>query len=287
MHGAGTTPEIGTATAARVDDRLLPRLRRGELTTAMMLRGSRTVDVIRIAHSSGHHCVIIDLEHCSMSLDVATTLAAAAFQFGMTPIVRVPEREYGIIGRLLDGGALGIVAPRIETPAEARTVARACRFAPRGQRSQIAMVPQFGLRPTPAKELNPALDELAVVQILVETPTGIANIDAIAAVDGVDMVVIGVNDLCAELGAPGSFRDDRVRRSILAASEACKAHGKLLSVGGISDLAYFAELLQLGVAPLIYTGSDNELLMKAAVDKQSQVAKWFQELAQPPQPPIA
>lgn len=282
MHGVDATSQIFGGPARRADDLLLARLRRGELTTAMIIRGARTPDVIRIAHSSGHHCVIIDLEHCAMSLDVATTLAAAAFQMDMTPIVRVPEREYGMIGRVLDGGAIGIVAPRIETAAEARTVARACRFPPRGQRSQIGMVPHYGLRPVPAKHLNPALDDLAVVQILVETPAGIANVDAIAAVEGVDMVVIGVNDLTAELGVPGDFRDRRVRDSIVAASDACKAHGKVLSVGGISDLSYLAELLPLGVAPLIYTGTDNDLLMRAATDRQAQVADWFRALASAP-----
>ncbi len=270
--------ELQNEAARRADRLLLGRLRRGELTTAMIVRGARTSDIVRVAHSSGHHCIMIDLEHSAMPLALAIELAAAAFELGMTPVVRVPEREYGMIGRLLDGGALGIIAPRIETADEARTVARACRFPPRGQRSQIAMVPQFGLRPIPARYLNPALDELAIVQILLETPTGIANVDAIAAVDGVDMIVIGANDLCAELGVPGAFRDDRVRNAISAASEACKAHGKILSVGGIGDLAYIAQLLPLGVAPLIYTGSDTELLMSAAEAKQSHVAQWFRDV---------
>src|ERR1700704_2416789 len=108
---------------------LLARLRAGEL---ILLLG-----------------ILIDLEHSTLSLDDAARMCGTAHDLGMTPFVRVPEREYGAIGRLLDGGAQAIVAPRIDTVAEAELVSRACRFAPRGQRSQLATVPQLGMRPTP------------------------------------------------------------------------------------------------------------------------------------------
>ena len=242
----------------------LDRLRAGELTLMLGIRGSRTTDVVHIAYSTGHHGIMVDLEHSTMPVDTAAMLCAAADSLGLTPIVRVPEREYGLIGRLLDGGAHGIVAPRIETVEEARQVARACRFAPRGQRSQTAMVPQLRMRPTPAKELNPALDEAAVVQILLETPAGIANADAIAALDGVDMLAIGANDLTAELGVPGEYGDPRVREAVATAAEACRRHGKLLMLGGIGDQALVADLVPLGVCPLVLTGTDTALLYQAA-----------------------
>src|SRR4030081_3551029 len=116
-----------------------------------------------------------------------------------------------MIGPVLDGGAHGIIAPRIETVEAARRAARARRFAPRGQRSQTSQVPQLGMRPTPAAYLNPALDESVVVQVLLETPKGIANADAIAALDGGDMLAIGANDLTTELGVPGRYVDPRIR----------------------------------------------------------------------------
>jgi 2-keto-3-deoxy-L-rhamnonate aldolase RhmA len=242
----------------------LERLRAGELTLLLGVRGARTADVVHIARSTGHDGIMVDLEHSAMSTDVAAMLCTVADSLGMTPLVRVPEREYGMIGRLLDGGAHGIVAPRIETVDEARQVARACRFAPRGQRSQTAMVPQLGMRPTPAGELNPALDDAAVVQILLETPTGIANADAIAALDGVDMLAIGANDFTAELGVPGRYDDPRVRDAVAGVAEACRRHGKLLMVGGIGDQAAYDALVPLGVCPLVLTGTDSALLYQAA-----------------------
>jgi 2-keto-3-deoxy-L-rhamnonate aldolase RhmA len=252
----------------------LDRLRRGELTLMLGIRSSRTADVVRIAHGCGYRAIMVDLEHSAMSLDVAAQLCATAADLGLTPFARVPEREYGAIGRLLDGGAQGIVAPRIETAEEARTVAGACRFAPRGQRSQLAMVPQLGMRPTAAETLNPALDDATIVQILIETPAGVANADAIAALDGVDMLAIGTNDLTAELGVPGRYDDPRVRDAVATAAGACQRHGKLLMVGGLADLAVLDELMPLGVCPLLLTGTDTDLLFAGAAARAEKFAAW-------------
>lgn len=242
----------------------LGRLRGGEPTLMLAIRSSRTADVVRIAKSTGHHAIMVDLEHSTMPLDVAASLCATAGDLGLFPFVRVQEREYGGIGRLLDGGAQGIVAPRVEGAAEAAAIARACRFAPRGQRSQLATVPQLGMRPTPAATLNPALDDATLVQILIETPAGVANADEIAAVDGVDMLAFGANDFTAELGVPGQYADPRVTAGIAALAEAGRRHGKLLMVGGIPDPVLLDDLAPLGVCPLRLTGTDTDMLYAGA-----------------------
>ncbi len=265
-------------------NRLLARLRAGELTRMLGIRSSRTADIVRIAHATGHHCVMVDLEHSSIPLDVAGQLCGTAGDLGMTPFVRVPEREYGAIGRLLDTGAHGIIAPRVDTPDEARLVAQACRFPPRGQRSQLAMVPQLGMRPTPARSSNPALDDATIVQILLETPVAIENADAIAAVDGVDMLAIGANDLSAELGVPGKYDDPRLREAVVVAGDACRRHGKLLMVGGVADLTILAGLMPLGVCSLHLTGTDTDLLYSGAQAGATTFAAWHDSLAAPAEP---
>ncbi|MGW3286230.1 HpcH/HpaI aldolase family protein [Streptomyces sp. NPDC001002] len=242
----------------------LERLHAGEPTLMLTVRTGRTLDVVHIARSSGHHSILVDLEHSTMSTDTAAQLCTAADSLGLTALVRVPEREYGMIGRLLDGGAHGIVAPRIETVDEARDVARACRFAPRGQRSQTNMVPQLGMRPTPARDLNPALDDTTIVQILLETQAGIDNADEIAAIDGVDMLALGANDYTAELGVPGQYGDPRVRDAVETLANACHKHGKLMVLGGIGDPALLDTLVPLGVSPLRITGTDSAFLFEAA-----------------------
>jgi 2-keto-3-deoxy-L-rhamnonate aldolase RhmA len=242
----------------------LDRLSGSDPVLMLAIRSSRTADVVRIAKSTGHHAVMIDLEHSTMPLDVAASLCATAGDLGLFAFVRVPEREYGALGRLLDCGAQGIIAPRVETAADAATVARACRFAPRGQRSQLATVPQAGMRPTPAATLNPELDTGTVAAILIETPAGVRSADEIAAVDGVDMLAFGANDFTAELGVPGQYGDPRVTEAITALAGATKRHGKLLMVGGIADPARLRELDSLGVCPLRLTGTDTDMLYAGA-----------------------
>jgi 2-keto-3-deoxy-L-rhamnonate aldolase RhmA len=220
---------------------------------------------------------MVDLEHSAIDVGLAGEMCVAAGDLGMIPFVRVPEQDYGIIGRLLDGGASGIVAPRIETVEAAITICRACRFPPAGQRSQLAMVPQYGMRPMAATKLNPLLDANTIVNVLLETPDGVDAADAIAALPGIDLLSIGANDLCAELGIPGQYSDPRLRVQVAKVAEACKRHGKLLMVGGISDLDIVKDLLPLGIAPLFFTGTDTEMLYSAAEQRSRRISEWHQQ----------
>ena len=208
---------------------------------------------------------MVDLEHSTMPLDVAASLCATAGDLGLFPFVRVREREYGALGPLLDGGAQGIIAPRVETAAEAATIARACRFAPRGQRSQLATVPQLGMRPTPAATLNPALDDATIVQILIETPAGVASADEIAAVDGVDMLGVRRERLhrrtrrARAVRRPARDRGDRrPGRSLQATRQA--AHGRRHR----RTRRCCATWTPLGVCPLRLTGTDTDMLYAGA-----------------------
>lgn len=252
----------------------LDRLRTNQPTLMMAIRSSRTTEIVRIAKATGNHAIMVDLEHSAISMETAWEMCGAAGDLGLTPFVRIAERDYGSIGRLLDGGALGIIAPRIETEAQAEELAHACRFPPDGQRSQLAMVPQYGMRPMPAKELNPLLDASTIVQVLLETPLGIENAEAIAALRGVDMLSVGANDLCAELGIPGKFADPKLRECIATVADACKKHDKLFMLGGLGDLAIVKELLPLGIAPLYQTGTDTDMLFSAADQRKLRLMEW-------------
>jgi 4-hydroxy-2-oxoheptanedioate aldolase len=243
------------------------RLNQGVPVLALGVRSSRTADIARVARSSGHHALWVDLEHSTMSIDTAAHICAAALDLGLAPFARVPEREYGLIGRLLDGGVLGIIAPRVETVEEAREIVAACRFPPLGHRSAVAALPHLDFRKMPAEEFNRTLNHATVVKILLESPRGIDNAAAIAALEGVDLVGIGTNDLTAEMGLAGQFRHPDVRKAHESAILACRRAQKPLAIGGISDLAYMVELIRLGAAPFIFTGIDADLLVGAARDR--------------------
>lgn len=243
------------------DSPLLIRLRAGQPVTALGVRASRTPDIARMAAATGHDAIWVDMEHSAMPVDCAAQICMTALDLGLTPLVRVPEREYGVIGRLLDGGAEGIIAPRIETPEQAADVVNACRFPPQGHRSAIAGLPHLGWRRMPAGDFNAAMNRRTVVKVLLESPLGIRNAEAIARVPGVDIVGIGTNDLCAELGVPGDFRHALVREAHEHALAACARAGTLLMIGGIGDAAYTAQLIARGAAPFLMTGIDGDILL--------------------------
>ena len=249
---------------------LVERLKQRLPVAALGIRGSRSADIARIAHSSGHHALWVDLEHSTMPIDTAALICAAALDLGLAPFVRIPEREYGVIGRLLDGGALGLIAPRVETVEQAQDIVAACRFPPLGHRSAIATLPHLNFERMPAAQFNQTLNHATVVKILLESPRGIANVEAIAALPGVDFVGIGTNDLTAEMGMPGQFRHADVRIALETAISACKRAGKPLAIGGIPDINYASELIRLGAAPFLFTGIDTDLLLGAARERVSQ-----------------
>ena len=123
--------------------------------------------------------------------------------------------------------------------------------------------PHFDYRSVPVAQVMPALDEHCLLVCMIETVEGMKNLDAIAAVDGVDVLHLGSNDLLANMGKPGKFEDPE----IIAAQErliaVCQARGKFAGIGGHRDTARQAELVRKGCL-FLTTQSDIGFLMAAA-----------------------
>ena len=238
------------------------QLREGKLAIGMGLRQARTVDIAQIARTCGFDWIFIDCEHSSMDTDIASQLAAASLAVGVTPVVRVPGYEHYHASRMLDNGAQGIVFPHVDTPEQAKRVADHCRFPPVGRRSMGGGLQQTGFASMPIGEAARVVNEETLVVVMIESPQGVENCDAIAATPGVDALLIGTNDLCFEMGIPGQFDDPRVADAYKKMIAACRKHGKFPGMGGM----YTAELLErhigMGVQ-LILAGSDFSLLMQA------------------------
>ena len=257
------------------DRRVLERLHAGEPVLSLGLRNARTPEIVRLAAGAGFGVVWVDLEHSSVGIDAAAQLAATAADLGLEGWVRTPERDYGVIGRLLDAGVTGIIAPRIETPEEARQLVAAARFPPKGLRSQIALLPQANYRRLPASELMSIAERTTSVHILLESATGIANAEDIAAVEGVDALHVGVNDLSVDLGHVGIPGHPEVIAACQKVIAAARRHGKLAAVGGLPDPTHVQELIRAGAAPLIFAAIDTDLL-SAGLSQRAQ--EWHARL---------
>jgi len=213
----------------------------------------------------GYDWLFLDLEHNSMDLDTAVQIAVAALGVGIAPVARVPAGQLWLATRFLDGGGLGIVVPHVDTPEEAQKIAQALRYPPQGHRSVAGGLPHFAYEKVGLAEACDAINAATLVIVMLETPTAIANADAIAAVPGIDSLLIGSNDLAMELGIPGGFADERIVAACQAVCDACRAHGKAAGVGGISDEALLRSYIAMGVR-LVLPGSDHSLLTRAATE---------------------
>ncbi len=156
------------------------RLEKGELSLGIGLRQTRTVDIAPAMKACGYDWLFIDLEHNSMDLDMAVQISVAALAAGIAPIVRVPARQYWMATRVLDGGAIGIVMPHVDTPEEARDIAAALRYPPQGHRSVAGGLPHFNYVPMSIAETCAAMNEALLVTVLIETPRAVENAAAIS-----------------------------------------------------------------------------------------------------------
>ena len=246
-----------------VPNHALRQLRAGKLAIGLGLRQARTVDIGQILKTAGFDWMFIDCEHSAMDLDTEAQISTAALPLGVTPVVRVAGFEHWHASRILDNGGQGVVFPHVDNRNDAQRVADACRFPPVGKRSMGGGLAQVQYKTMPIGEVARVVNEETLVVVMIESPQGVANCEEIAAVKGVDALLIGTNDLCFEMGIPGQFNDPRVKEAYTKVIAACRKHGKFPGMGGM----YTPELLERHIAmgvQLILSGSDFSLLMQAA-----------------------
>jgi len=239
------------------------RLQAGGAALGMPVRLGRSGDVVRIAKSTGHDFIFIDCQHSMFNIETIGHIISTAMSCGVAPMVRVRGIDDPDVSLLLDNGAMGIVYPDINTAAEAQQAVDACKFAPIGKRSVSGGYPHFDYRAVPLAASVPQLNDNCLLVCMIETVEGLSNVEAIAAVNGVDVLHVGSNDLLANMGKPGQFDDP----ALVAAQErviaACRNNGIFAGCGGNRDPVRQLELIKKG-CQFITTQSDIGFLSAAA-----------------------
>lgn len=184
---------------------------------------------------SGYDWVLIDMQHGVADFATACELIRAVDGAGAAPLVRVPWNEPGIIGRVLDAGAMGVVVPMIQGPEDARRMVEASLYAPAGRRS-------FGpVRPILRDGIGYVADANQRIALLpmIETAEALENLEAILATPGVDGAFVGPMDLSVALGLPPRDNDGvpAFDGAISKVTAACRAAGKLAAVYSSRDVA--------------------------------------------------
>jgi 2-keto-3-deoxy-L-rhamnonate aldolase RhmA len=239
------------------------KLAAGQLALGVGIRLTRSVEIAKAMAVAGFDWLFLDMEHGVMPLEACAQIATAALDAGIAPLARVPNGEYAIATRALDNGVLGIVMPHVDSAGEAREVVDRLKYPPVGHRSMGGTGPHYGLRAVSTGAAAAALNAANLTVVMLETPNAIANADEIAAVPGVDVLLIGTNDLCAEMGIPGDFANERVAEAYRAMIAACNRHGKFAGMAGIYNEAIMPRYIEMG-ARFILGGQDAQFLMAGA-----------------------
>jgi len=253
-----------------LNNRALDKLRSNQLAIGVGLRQARTVDIAKVMYTAGFDWMFIDMEHNSMSIDVAVQISVAAQDVGITPIVRVPGHEHYHATRALDGGAQGIVVPHVDTADTAETIVSNCLYPPLGHRSLASALPQLSFEKFPPREATEMINQSTAIVVMLETPQAIENVETIAAVNGIDVLMIGANDLCLELGIPGEFDHPTIISAFEHVIAACKRHGRYVGIGGIYTPELIEKYVKMG-ARFILAGSDMGFLMESACSQAARV----------------
>jgi 4-hydroxy-2-oxoheptanedioate aldolase len=250
------------------------KLLAGQTVSAMSIRYSRGIEIVGYAKASGMDGVLIDLEHSSIDLDQCAQFTMAALAYGITPVVRIPSIACSFVGRTLDGGAQAIIIPHVKTAKEAREAARQARFFPDGDRSAIGGLAALQYGAFATIDANKANNANVMCIIMIETLEALENLDEIAAQEGVDVLLIGTNDLTACYGIPGQHDDERIIEAYRKVIEACKKNGKALGIGGLyarQDLIHRFIGMAEGIGKFVMCGSDQDYVLEGA----RRTAKWL------------
>ena len=245
-----------------------------ELCLGVGLRQSRTVDIGKIMATCDYDWLFIDMEHNSMDIEIASQISVAAQDAGITPIVRVPDFAHHHATRVLDCGAMGIVFPHVDDSETAKRLVSYCLYPPKGHRSMTGVLPQLDFQQKPIADVADEINKNMLIVIMLESPEAIDNVDSIAAVEGVDVILIGTNDLCMEMGIPGDYSNPRVKEAYSKVIETCKKYGKTPGMGGVYNEELMSEYIKMGME-FILSGSDLSFMMQSASQRSNKLRSFI------------
>lgn len=222
-------------------------------------------DPIVVAHLAQEEfdCIVLDLQHGQMEFNAAVLAIAEAALRGIPVVVRVPVGGFALASRLLDVGAAGIIAPMINTVAEARALVAFTKYQPLGERSWSPAL-ALALTGKPAADYLKAANTGTLAIPMIETASALAALDDILAVEGIGGVFLGPYDLSIALSGGAAINPlmPEVIDALGRVVERCRAHGKAaLVMGGSGERA--RELIDMGF-DLAAIGPDNIQLREGA-----------------------
>lgn len=232
--------------------RVLQKLRNGEVVSCFKINLD-SARAVELAAMAGFDCIWLCTEHIAADWSLIEKQVWAAKSQDADVVVRVARGSYSDYVRPLEIDATGIMVPHAMSLADAQEVVRMTRFHPLGLRALDGGNADGQYAATPPLDYMSEANTERFVILQIEDPEALEEIDAIAALPGVDMLFFGPGDFSQAIGAPAQWDDPRIQDARVRVAEACRKHGKF--AGTVGGLANRAELIKLGYR-FISTGAD-------------------------------
>jgi len=202
---------------------LKEKLRKGETTFGSWITIGNTI-VAEIMANMGFDWLTIDMEHSSITLDVAQNLIRTIELSGCTPLVRVRENDPMLIKQIMDAGSYGVIVPMVNSKEEAERAVKSVRYPPKGNRGVgLARAQGYGFD---FDRYQKWLEEESIVIVQIEHIDAVENIYEILSVDDVDGFIVGPYDISGSLGKPGNFETKEFKEIMKKIIEAGKKFKK-------------------------------------------------------------
>jgi 2-keto-3-deoxy-L-rhamnonate aldolase RhmA len=236
-------------------------LAEGRIPIGHMIAEFGTRGMARMCELAGLDFVVVDTEHTGFSPTEIADLMTWFKATPVTPFVRVPQIVYHLIARTLDCGALGIMAPNVQSAAEARALVDAVKYAPLGRRGLITGNANSDFLTVDVAEFTAASNANTSVICQIESQEGLDNLESIAATPGVDVLWVGHGDLCLSLGIAGQFKHPRFLEALRLVAETARKHGLAAGIQP-QNLDQAREWMELGYNVISY-GMDQRVYLTA------------------------
>jgi 2-dehydro-3-deoxyglucarate aldolase/4-hydroxy-2-oxoheptanedioate aldolase len=244
-------------------NKIKKKLKNNEPVFGIMIKEARNINIAEILEIAGFDYFVIDMEHAYYDMSDITEILQFARKIDITGVVRIPRLDYAYVAKTLDMGAEGIWVPHLDTPEQAKDLVRFGKYPPEGMRG--AAVPVFRVKDR--QEFKQAADyfryandeTLLIAQI--EGREAIGNIEAITAVQGIDVAMMGTQDLSLDMGYPGQETHPAMKGAIQKVVDACKKNGKASGnhIANIDELRYW---IGQGMRMITYSYETNLIVEK-------------------------
>ena len=241
---------------------LKARLRAGDQVLGTMVTTFASPDIGKILQACGFDFFIVDCEHGAFTTREVANIIAVARGIGMPALVRIPEMRREHVLKFMEMGAAGLLLPNTETAQQAKMLVDCAKYAPLGHRGVSLSRPHTDFKKVSGADYMPQANDETILMCQIESRAGVAHIEEILAVEGIDVGFIGPNDMTQDYGILGQFDHPDIVAAFRRVIAAARANGKYAGVhfGSAAPLMpWLSEGMQINM-----WNSDNGLLALGA-----------------------